>query len=91
MIRNSQAESYMILSTAMDICANIGKYSSILYGIANVVGDKPNIEKAVGAGFAYIFSGFIGHMAKSLSACAVREPLKERLDKITEKLNIPQE
>ena len=72
----------------MNISADIGKYSSLLYGIANVIGDEPNVERAVYAGIGYVFSGLVGHWAKGVLADASREPLRETLDTIAEKLDV---
>ena len=88
MIKKSQLKDFAVSSTLMNIVADVGKYSSLLYGIANIIGDEPNIKQAVYAGIGYVVSGLVGHMAKGILMDASREPLRETLDTIAEKLDV---
>jgi len=54
------------ISTYINIAADIGKYSSLLWGISNVVGDKQDIYSVVAAGTVYAMSGVLGHGSKML-------------------------
>ena len=55
---------YLSISTWLDVVANIGKYATLLGGIASVVGEDPNLGAAFLACVGYVFSGYIGDVAR---------------------------
>ena len=60
---------YMRMSLLLDVGANIVKYATLLGGIASVVGEDPNWGTAILAGIGYVFSGYIGDVARRVETC----------------------
>ena len=82
---DSNFGKYMLSSTILNAVADIGKYSSLLYGIVNVIGDEPHMDKAIGAGAAYFVSGVIGHVARGMGTDASIESVEKRFDNLEKK------
>jgi len=86
MIRPSESKRCLRESLLSKVVVDIGKYTSLLYGIANVVGDKPDVKRAVYAGVGYVISSSLGHITQAALTDASVEPLRETLDTIAEKI-----
>jgi len=74
-------------STMMNAVADIGKISSLLYGVANVIDDEPNMYKIIGAVVVYSICGVRNHIARGIAVDTSLEPIKGRLDRLEEMLD----
>lgn len=59
--------------------ADIGKYATLLYGIAQVVGNEPQIDKAIYAGLGYALCSFSGRLTEERIADAIVSRLETKL------------
>ncbi len=56
------------------------KYTSLLYGIANIVGDEPNFGIVASTGFSYVVFDFLAHKFKNFHSDRSIESLEMHLD-----------
>lgn len=79
-------DQWMTSSAIMNAFEDIGKYSSLLYGIANVIGDEPQIGSVIGAGVVYLVCGVMSHSTREMVIRAARDSVTKRFDNLEEKL-----
>ena len=84
--REQNFRDYVKSSIILNAIADIGKYSSLLYGIANAIDDNPNIDKIIGAGVIYLACSALGHASKGVLIDASNEAIEGRFDDLEEKL-----
>ena len=82
----SKFNEYVAASIGANAVADGVKYGGLLYGIASVVEDKPDIKTVVAAGGIYVIGGLMSNLARILGNGAANE---EQIGELEKKLDKP--
>ncbi len=76
---------YYALSLGLNLVGSIIEYSSLIYGISNIIDKSSSMENLFIAGAGYIAGKFINHASKGILLDGELFYLKSNLEKIIKK------